>query len=93
MFFRKKIALVGGSRVRKKKRPCRALLLCPPNLETHVFPPTVLSEISQSAESAGSSLDPAKWKEDGAALSRADVILGTWGMPVLDAEFWKPLPP
>ena len=67
--------------------PCRALVICPPHLEGQVFPPAVLREISRSVERPWPVLDPAKWREAGEALSRADVIVSTWGMPVLDPEF------
>ncbi|MEI6491165.1 MAG: hydroxyacid dehydrogenase [Verrucomicrobiota bacterium] len=71
---------------------CRALVLCPPNLEAHVFPSTVLSEISRSVERPWPVLDPANWKEAGEALSQADVIVSTWGMPVLTPEFLEAAP-
>ena len=72
--------------------PCRALVICPPNLEGPVFPPAVLGEISRSVERPWPFLDPAKWKEAGEALSRADIIVSTWGMPVLNPEFLAEAP-
>ena len=72
--------------------PCRVLVICPPNLEGPVFPPAVLDEISRSVERPWPLLDPAKWKEAGEALSRSDVIVSTWGMPVLNPEFLKAAP-
>ena len=52
-----------------------------------MFPPAVLSEISRSAERPWPVLDPGNWREAAEAISRADVILSTWGMPALDREF------
>ncbi|MFA7344299.1 MAG: hydroxyacid dehydrogenase [Terrimicrobiaceae bacterium] len=72
--------------------PCRALVICPPHLEGHVFPPAVLGEISRSVERPWPVLDPAKWKEAGAALRGADVIVSTWGMPALSPEFLEAAP-
>jgi len=66
---------------------CRALVICPPELEGHVFPSAVLSEISRSAEQLWPVLNPVNWQEEAEAISRADVILSTWGMPAIDREF------
>lgn len=71
---------------------CRALVVCPPGLEGQVFPPSVLSEISRFAERPWAVLDPMRWKEAGDALAQADVIVSTWGMPDLDAEFLAAAP-
>ena len=71
---------------------CRALIICPPGFEGHVFPPAVLAEISRSAERPWPVLDPVKWKEAREEISGADVILSTWGMPVLDRDFLDAAP-
>ncbi len=70
----------------------RALVVCPPGLEGQVFPSSVLSEISRFAERPWPVLDPERWKEAGDALAQADVVLSTWGMPVLDSEFLAAAP-
>jgi len=72
--------------------PCRALVICPGNLANDVFPSAVLKGIAQSAAYSRPFLDPVKWKTAGEALSQADVILGTWGMPLLDQKFLDAAP-
>lgn len=72
--------------------PFRALVLCPSRLENHVFPPGVLSEISQSASLPWPVLDPERWADAGDSLAGADVIVSTWGMPGLTPEFLKAVP-
>lgn len=71
---------------------CRALVVCPPSLEVQVFPSAVLSEISRISDRPWPTLDPGHWKEAGEVLRQADVIVSTWGMPVLDAEFLAAAP-
>jgi phosphoglycerate dehydrogenase-like enzyme len=70
----------------------RALVVCPPNLEPHVFPPAVLAEICQSADCPWPVLDPSVWRDAGEALREADVLVGTWGMPALSREFLEAAP-
>lgn len=70
----------------------RALVFCPPGLEGQVFPPAVLDQISRSATLLREVVDPANWRDASGALSRADVIISTWGMPVLDSEFLQAAP-
>ncbi len=70
----------------------RALVLCPPHHEAHVFPPAVLDRISRFATLPWGVVDPGKWREATEPLSQADVILSTWGMPTLDAEFLEAAP-
>ncbi|MFZ4776105.1 MAG: hydroxyacid dehydrogenase [Terrimicrobiaceae bacterium] len=57
-----------------------------------MFPSGILSEISRSAALPWPILDPTKWEEAGEALSRADVIISTWGMPTLTPEFLEAAP-
>lgn len=71
---------------------CRALVVCPPSLEGQVFPSAVLSEISRFADRPWAILDPTRWREAGEALRQADVIVSTWGTPVLNAEFLAAAP-
>lgn len=52
----------------------------------------MLSEISRSVQRPWPVLDPAKWREAHEALSQADVIISTWGMPTLDPEFLAAAP-
>ena len=70
----------------------RALVICPPDLEGHVFPPAVLQEISQSADCPWPILDPTKWQEAGDSLREAEVIFSTWGMPTLASDFLEAAP-
>lgn len=70
----------------------RALVVCPPNLVSYVFPSGVQGEIGQSAECPWPVLDPTKWRDAGESLRGAEVIVGTWGMPTLDAEFLEAAP-
>ncbi len=70
----------------------RALIVCPPPLAKDVFPSGVLSEIARSVSLPWPILDPATWEDAGEALSGADVILSTWGMPSLSPDFLKAAP-
>jgi len=70
----------------------RALVICPAYLQQQVFPPQILQEIAAVADCPWPVLDPEKWAEAPEALGGADVIVSTWGMPKLDAEFLKMCP-
>ena len=72
--------------------PSTVLILCPPNLESHVFPPEVVSEISQISGRTCRLIDPAQWKEHRGELAVADVLFSTWGMPSLTPEFLEAAP-
>ncbi len=72
--------------------PTSALVFCPPGLEGQVFPNAVLDQISRSASLPRGVVDPSKWREAAEPLSTTDVIISTWGMPGLDADFLKAAP-
>jgi len=71
---------------------CRALVICLPHLEKHVFPPEVMAEIRRSADCPWPLLDPSAWREAPDALAGADCIICTWGMPLLSEDFLAAAP-
>lgn len=70
----------------------RALVLCPPHLRDHVFPESVLAELSQAVDCPWPVQDPDGWRSAGDALREADAIVSTWGMPALTEEFLAAAP-
>jgi phosphoglycerate dehydrogenase-like enzyme len=70
----------------------RALVICPPDLEKHVFPGDVIEEILRSVEGLRQVLNPQDWRAAGSSLRETEIILSTWGMPVLDPEFLSVAP-
>ena len=66
--------------------------MAPANLHGMVFPDSVMGELSRVADFPGDAAEPSKWREMGDRLRRAEVIVGTWGMPKLDAEFLAAAP-
>lgn len=70
----------------------RALVISPPKWESHVFPPQVLDKIHQSANCPWPIVNPAEWRTAGVSLREAEVIVTTWGMPVVNEEFLAAAP-
>ncbi|MDX6766603.1 MAG: hydroxyacid dehydrogenase [Candidatus Methylacidiphilales bacterium] len=58
----------------------------------HVFPPTVRARLAEFAELRAVDLDAAAFSQNLELLASTELLLGTWGMPVLDAEFLARLP-
>lgn len=70
----------------------KALLFSPAELRGSVFPESVLGEFSRCADFLGDPIEPSTWREQWDRLAQVEVIVGTWGMPLLDAEFLAAAP-
>lgn len=66
--------------------------MAPANLRGMVFPDSVMGEFARNADFLGEVAEPSEWRDLGDRLSRAEVIIGTWGMPKLDAGFLDAAP-
>jgi len=63
-----------------------ALYLGNPDALERAYPPALRREIAERVNVLGAR-GTDHWTQDQSALAEADVILSTWGMPRLDAEF------
>lgn len=70
----------------------RAIVVCPPDLEKHVFPPEILEEIRQLVDCPWPVVDPVRWRSAHRALGEADFLMSTWGMPLMSPEFLAAAP-
>ncbi len=70
----------------------RALVLCAPDRAKYVFPPNVIEEIRQLVDCPPAVIDPGDWHQAKAELKQADLIFGTWGMPLMGEEFLAAAP-
>lgn len=70
----------------------RALVLCPPELESHVFPSDVLEDIRRAADVAWPVTNPRDPGLGSGGYGDAEVIIGTWGIPTLDRDQLAALP-
>ncbi len=70
----------------------RLAILCPPQLQDQVFPADVLTAVENLTPPLSPVVDPERWREALWQLREAEVILSTWGMPVLSKEFLEAAP-
>ncbi len=56
------------------------------------YPPALRSEIFARVEILGPDIPGESWRAHGAELGRAEVIMSTWGMPVLTPDFLAAMP-
>ncbi len=77
-----------------RSRPMRpnALNLCPANLQADVFPDSVVDDFRGRLHIAGEVVDPIDLEKSPDLLKDVEVLVSTWGMPVLDKAFLDSAP-
>ena len=70
----------------------KAVLLGPQHLLASAYPPELRARLGQFVDLNSSEIPPESWRDHRAALSGAELIFSTWGMPVLDQEFLAATP-
>jgi phosphoglycerate dehydrogenase-like enzyme len=61
-------------------------------LERWLFPPATRARLEQSVRVAAGPFDGRGWRDHAAALRDVEVLIGSWGIPRLDAEVLATLP-
>lgn len=73
--------------------PLLTLVVAPPEISPTVFSENYLKRIAQSTSLlAPTPVDPLTLEKQGDLLSKVEVIVGTWGMPVLSEDLLGKLP-
>lgn len=57
-----------------------------------VYPPALRREVAEYCDLITPDCDGSNWQAHEKRLAKADFILATWGMPVLDGQFLDALP-
>lgn len=70
----------------------KTTIFAPASLRETVFPETVLTELRKAGDLSATIVEPADWPAHAELLAEAEVIVGTWGMPRLDAVFLAAAP-
>jgi phosphoglycerate dehydrogenase-like enzyme len=70
----------------------RAALAFRPELQEWLFPPAALASLKEKLALAGPPLTAANWRQHRPALRDVEVLVGSWGIPVMDREFLDALP-
>jgi len=76
----------------KPHNPLRAVFTGIPDRLVAAYPPAVRAIISENVEILGSDIPGDKWQDHISDLRQADVIMSTWGMPVLTPDFLAAAP-
>ena len=76
----------------KPHNPLRAVFTGIPDRLVAAYPPAVRAIISANVEILGSDIPGDKWQDHISDLRQADVIMSTWGMPVLTPDFLAAAP-
>lgn len=70
----------------------KAVFLGPQHLLASAYPPELRARLGEFVALHGAEIPPEAWRDHRPALSRAELIFSTWGMPVLDEEFLAATP-
>jgi phosphoglycerate dehydrogenase-like enzyme len=84
--------IISRNGTRESSRIANIMVLCSPALLDDVFPMEILAPLKEMEGVSLSVVDPGSLAEVPETLSTVEVILTTWGMPVLAAEFLEAAP-